>query len=633
MHSKLSSSLPGLALWLLLLIVYGLYLPGQFGVMHFDDEVNLHGLSQVQDGWTALMFTASGESGPLSRPIALASFLLNWGDWPVYPRGFLYINILLHLLNGALLAWFTLRLVQLVNPALTRRAEWIALGAAALWLVMPLLASTSLLIIQRMASLSATFVLAGLLTYVMGLSREVAGQVTGGRILQATGIGLGTLLAVFTKENGILLPLYALILEVTVLTGVSGLSAWRRWRLLLLALPSLAIFAMLAWKTSPAAFAFREFTLSERLLTQPIILWDYVRLALMPSGASAFSPFYDDYPIARSLLNPPTALLAILAWLVLLGLALWQRQRWPLLALTVLWFLGGHVLESTVLPLELYFEHRNYLPLIGPAIALSWLAWTIPGESQRVAPVLLGLYILVQAAALWQTTALWGQPLLAGKLWAERHPNSSRAQQFFAQRHALRGDQPAAYQVLAQAANNNPGRVDLALQAMQLACANGWETEVAENYHRAFIYATEGVFSNASLDAFSTVLDLRRDQRCDSLSDQQMHSLLENLLANPRYQASRAQNYLHHLKSRLYRTEKDFSGTMHHLEAAFESQPDIGTAVMIVSTLLSGGLREEAVAFIAEAREEAPLNPVLRGQWLSLLEQLENQIIRQNPPS
>jgi protein O-mannosyl-transferase len=258
--------------------------------------------------------------------------------------------------------------LRLAQPNLGPRAAWIAVSAAGLWLLLPLLASTSLIIVQRMASLSATFVLGGLLIYLFGLSWEAAGRITKGRWLQVTGIGFGTLLATLSKENGALLPLYALILESTVLSGVIGLARWRHRRMWLLALAPLVLLAYLVTHISSASFAARDFTLLERLYTQPIILWDYLRLAFFPRS-SAFLPFHDDYPIAQGLLDPPIAFIAILAWLILLGLALWQRKRWPWFALAVFWYLGGHLLESSALPLELYYEHRNYVPLMGPMLA------------------------------------------------------------------------------------------------------------------------------------------------------------------------------------------------------------------------------------------------------------------------
>lgn len=622
----------GLGLWLLLTIVYVLYSPGQQGAVHFDDNINLRGLSQVQAGGSSLVFVASGEAGPLSRPVALASFLLNLGDWPNRPQGFLHVNILIHLLNGALMAWFALRLVRLTRAGHSQCAEWIGLSAAGLWLLLPVLVSTSLIIIQRMASLSATFLLAGLLVYLIGLFWQTEGRVIKGRWLQAAGIGLGTLLAALTKENGALLPLYALILEATVLAGVGGLTVWRGRRMALLALPPLVLLAYLATHVSPAAFASRDFTLTERLLTQPIILWDYLRLTLFPR-AIAFTPFHDDYPIARGLLDPPMALFALLAWVIVVGLALSQRRRWPLFSLAVLWYLGGHVLESSALPLELYFEHRNYLPLVGPALALAWLAWTATGSWRRTAPVLLGGYALLLAAVLWQTTSLWGKQLLAAEIWATQHQSSPRAQQFLAQRYVLIGESGTAYKVLARAAADNPERIELALQVLQLACAAGRETAVREDYDRAILRLARGPFGNATLSTVSSLIDLREQQRCKSLSDEDMHRILDALLGNPRYQTAYARSHLHHMKARLYRSEKYLAGTANHLEAAFEAKPDIETAVIMIGTLLSAGLRDEALVFLATARERAPTNPVLRSRWMSLLGQLQEQIRSQIPSS
>lgn len=628
MDTKPRTLLPGIGLWLVILIAFFLYLPGQSGSFHFDDEVNLRGLALVQDARSAFLFVFGAEEGQLGRPVSLASFLLNVGDWPGNPRGFLSVNILIHLLNGALLAWLALRLARLRRPDLGARAEWVAVSAAALWLLVPLLASTQLLAVQRMASLSAMFVLGGLLAYLIGLSWETAGRATLGRWLQAVGIGLGTLLATLSKENGALLPLYAMVLEATVLAGAAGIAAWRRWRMAFLTLPVVALFGYLAAHLSPASFAARDFTLTERVLTQPIILWDYLRLALLPR-ANAFTPFHDDYGIARGLLDPPTALIALAAWVAVLVVALWQRRRWPLLALAVLWYLGGHALESSALSLELYFEHRNYLPLVGPAIALAWLAWTATGTWRRLAPALLGAYALLLAGLLWQTTSLWGTPLRAAEVWAIDKPQSPRAQQYLAQRYVLIGEPATAYKVLSRASAANPERVDLALQALQLACANGREDAVQQHYERAAPTLVRGPFGNATLSALSALLDLMEDERCPALTADQMHRILDELLANPRYQAAYSRSHLHHMKARLYRGEKSLVGTAHQLEMAFNARPDIGTAVVMIGTLVSGGLGEEALAFLNDARAHAPINPLQRAHWLRLLDQLEQQIASQ----
>ncbi|MFO1423602.1 MAG: hypothetical protein U1F70_08100 [Candidatus Competibacteraceae bacterium] len=628
MRPKIILFLPGLAVGLLLVVGYALYLPGQGGMFNFDDSVNLKGLADVRDGWSALVFLVTGEASTLSRPVALASFLLNWGDWPSTPQGFLYINILIHLLNGALLAWLVLRLVRLVQPQPTQRAEWIAISTATLWLLSPLLASTSLIIIQRMTSLCATFVLAGLLAYLIGLSWEASGRAKRGRWLQAGGISLGTLLAVLSKENGILLSLYALILEGTVLAGVTELSAARRWRMRLLAAPPLflAVYIALTWPTMMAVYAGRDFTLGQRLMTEAVILWDYLRLALLPRPI-AFSPFNDDYPVVRGLFEQPWALIALLSWLAVLALAFRQRRRWPLFALAVLWYLGGHALESTVLPLEFYFEHRNYLPLVGPVLALSWWVWTLqPGSApRRIALTALGGYTLLLAAMLWQLTTLWGQPMIAAELWARRHPTSPRAIHFLATSYLAVGNVNTARQILERAAYARPASVGIALVALPFTCKNGDPEATRALYRLAEAHAATGEYSGASADSLSRLREMLKQGQCPGLEWADLRTLVDRLMANPLYVATgRRLGHLHYIQSELYRDERDLDGTLRHLFAAHAADPDIGAIALIVGTLLSAGLRDEARAFLEQVQQNLPLNPVLRIEWRKIVGQLRD---------
>ena len=56
--------------------------------------------------------------------------------------------------------------------------------------------------------------------------------------------------------------------------------------------------------------------------------------------------------------------------MTLLGGSCWLRRRLPVVACGILWFFVGHLLESTVIPLELMFEHRNYLPSFAVLLAV-----------------------------------------------------------------------------------------------------------------------------------------------------------------------------------------------------------------------------------------------------------------------
>lgn len=631
MHSKVVA-LPGLALWLLLAAGYALYLPGQHGMFNFDDSVNLKGLADVRDGWTALVFMVTGEASALSRPVALASFLLNLNDWPKNPQGFLYINILIHLLNGALLAWMVLRLVRLAQPNL-KHTEWIAVSTTALWLLSPLLTSTSLIIIQRMTSLCGTFVLTGLLVYLVGLSWETSGRIKLGRWLQTGSIVLGTLLAVLAKENGALLSLYALILEITVLTGVAELRAWRRWRMGLLVAPPLLLLTYIAlkWPSMMAVYATRDFTLGERLMTEAVILWDYLRLALLPRPV-AFSPFHDDYPIIRNLFEQPWALIAMLSWLAILALAIRQRRCWPLFALAVLWYLGGHTLESTVLPLELYFEHRNYLPLMGPALALIWWVWTLHSSWRRLALAALGSYTLLIAAMLWQLTTLWGQPRIAAELWSIHHPASPRATHFLATNYLAIDDPGTARRVLEKAAYADPETIGLSFQALILTCKNRKLDKTQVLYQMALKHAAQGEYSAATVNSLERLQAMLQKDECPGLDRPDLHKIADLLMTNPVYTISpRRLGHLHFFKSQLYREDRNLDGTLRHLEASYGAEPDIGVAALTVGTMLSADLRDEARAFLDQTQKDLPLNPILRAEWLRIIDQLRDVVDRSRP--
>lgn len=630
MAAKFFMALPGILLWLLLAMGYALYLPGQSGMFNFDDSVNLRGLADVHDSWTALVFIATGESSLLSRPVALASFIFNLSDWPSHPQGFLYLNILIHLLNGALLYWFVLRLVRLAQPVLLQRAEWIAISTAALWLLSPLLASTSLIIVQRMTSLCTTFVLTGLLVYLAGLSWEVSGRAKLGLGLQASGIALGTLLAVLTKENGILLSLYALVLEKTILSNAVKMSTSLRWRTWLLAAPPVLLLAYIAltWQDMRAVYATRDFSPSERLMTEAVILWDYLRLAAVPRPV-AFSPFNDDYPIVRSLLEQPWALIALLGWLTIIALAFRKRKNWPLFALAVFWYLGGHSLESTVVPLELYFEHRNYLPLIGPILALSWFFWTphLVGSLYRLAPIVLGGYVVLLAALLWQLTTLWGQPLIAAEVWARQHLHSPRAIHFLATSYLALEKPETARQVLERAAYAHPTTIGLSLQALLLACTYGNINETRSLFRMTQENAIQGKYSAATVNSLRRIREMLSRGECPGLSRADLYNLIDQLMINPLYISNgRRLSGLHYLKSELYRDERNLDATLNHLEAAYQAEPDIGAAVLIVSTMLSAGLNEQAQVFLDQIGKDLPMNPVLRIEWLKIVNQLRAQI-------
>ena len=199
-----------------LVLAWFCYRPALSGVFQLDDFSNLGGLARIEDARTASDFVLSGSSGPTGRPLALLTFALQADQYQDGARAFLTVNILIHLLNGILSAWCLYQLALLM--AIERdRAMLLAASAASLWLLLPLLATSSLLVVQRMTTLSALFALLGLGGY-LAIRRKISESPRSSLVAMTAVLAVSTLLAALAKESGFLLPMFVLVLETTVLT-------------------------------------------------------------------------------------------------------------------------------------------------------------------------------------------------------------------------------------------------------------------------------------------------------------------------------------------------------------------------------------------------------------------------------
>jgi tetratricopeptide (TPR) repeat protein len=467
--------------WSVLLAVAWLaYSPGLSGGFLFDDFVNLTALGAsgaVDDAQTFWRYITSGNADPTGRPLALLSFLLDARDWPADPAPFLRTNLLLHLINGSLLFALLRMLGRQLNPDDARNDATALLGAG-LWLLHPLFVSTTLYVVQREAMLPASLILLGLLAFSRGRIRFARTQGADGLAWMIAGLVLGTALATLCKANGILLPLLAWVLEATIFqAGQDTINEPRarkrlgRFKAALLILPNLALLLylgrfLLQWS---APLSMRPWTIGQRALTEARVLLDYLNLLAVPRSVST-GLYNDDYLVSQNLWSPAGTLPALLLLLCLIGIGIYWRRRAPTLSAAVLFYFGGHVLESTVIPLELYFEHRNYLP----ALLLFWplsraLIYANRPRVFRIA-VAVGLLALC-AVTTYQRAWIWGHPEQLAKLWASRRPDSSRAQTTAAASDIGRGEPERALARLLPLWRQHPNDLQLALNYINAACA------------------------------------------------------------------------------------------------------------------------------------------------------------------
>ncbi|TAL73198.1 MAG: hypothetical protein EPN56_03580 [Rhodanobacter sp.] len=597
-------------LWLaaLLFVCTLVYWPAMHGPFLFDDFPNLAALSSISHvlSWRDLGIYLSQPRQFPGRPVAMLSFLLQKASWPDHPFPFRLVNVGVHLLNGVLV----FALVRRVAPrwlsnlassgAFERRADLVAILAAAAWLLNPIQLSGVVLIVQRMTLLMAMFTLLGMLAYLRGLLENTLPTWRRGAWM-TLGLGACMLLAFLSKENGVLLPLYALVLDATVLRAeVRQLPLPLAWLRRLLIWPVvLFVLCFLLW-ILPAEWGHqgtRDFTVGQRLLTEPRILFNYLYKIFLPHFGH-YGLYHDGYTVSRSLLSPWTTLPSLLILLSALVAALAGLRRWPLFALAVLWYLGGQILESSTITLELYFEHRNYVPLVGPMLALALAVARFPqGRLQRMARVLGGAWLLACGFTTWLSARAYTSEDSLALTWAHNQPDSARAQTYLAERLYKHGQLNAAMQVLNHAARRHPNNASLAINQVFVQCKLGSLTQADLDRLDARLLTIH--FDQGGMEGMEPMRLLADDGQCPALTPQSWLKLNDALLANPAYRNNGvAAGYLHYQKHYWAVGQGNLDLAIHELQATYQNDPNANIPRMEAKYLVSAGLYGQAIAVL-----------------------------------
>ena len=592
------------------------YFPGLTGGFLFDDLGNLPSLGDYGpvDNWkTFLYYITSGIADPTGRPLAMLSFLIDANNWPADPESFKRTNVLLHLLNGVLLYWLLLQLGRFTaTPAW--HTELSALLGAGLWLLHPLWTSTTLYIVQREAMLAGTFVLLGLLAYLHGRRRIVAHPISG--VFWVVGaVGLCTLLGVLSKANAILLPLFIAVVELIFIRSQRELAKPPRdlSRCLTVAIYPLvlAIFIYLIYAGFRGIFysvpSYRPWTLSQRLLTEPGVLLNYLNLLIAPRPYSR-GLFNDSYFAAQDLLHPWSTLPSLLIIVGLLISAIVWRKRHPALALAIVFYFAGHLLESSTVPLELYFEHRNYVP----AMLLFWpfaLWLTGGGALARIKPGLAIGALLLLTAETYAAAKLWGESDIQALVWAAQNPESPRAQSFAANAERSMGHFTQAEVRLRKAINTNPDEIQLVINLLGTTCQlrriAESDVEIAE--HALSVGTIRGPIA---FDWVEKGIDLVRTNLCKGLSLDTLQRLIDAARKNsaakdlPKFKQS-----MDNLEGQIALAQGDSAKAEQKFLSALQAEPLADVALKQAALLGSYGLPQAGLRHLdyyeaAAAREE-----------------------------
>jgi len=444
------------ALFLALLIFVGfiIYSNTLNSPFVFDDIKAIkenHFIRTEELSWRNIINAATGYGK--SRPVSNLTFAFNYYFGRYNVVGYHLVNILISIINGILL-FFLLKITLTIYSRQRFVASKldsftvtsVSFCTALLWLAHPVQTQSVTYIVQRMNSMGAMFFILALLLYAKGrLSQHRASQISDIQDKNERqkkhssycyywflGCALAGVLAFGSKESNASLPFFIFLYEWYFFQDLDMNWLKRSLKYIVLIAILFGLFALISLGLEPLEklkslrdFSAGQFTMDQRLLTQTRVVVYYLSLLVYPHPSRLNLDY--DFPLSYSLIDPFTTLpaLIIIVGLVILGIYLAKSQR--LISFCIFWFFGNLVIESSVIPLALIFEHRLYLPsmllfLIPVTLGYRYikLIWLRAG--------LLCLAVVVLSVWTYQRNQVWENELTLWTDVVKKSPNKARPQ-------------------------------------------------------------------------------------------------------------------------------------------------------------------------------------------------------------
>jgi len=434
----------------LLLIVAGVlvYAPSLGGPFIFDDSHAVTDNQRIRELWPIDRFLR-GEI----RPVVEITFAINYALGKLDPIGYHLVNIFIHVAAGLTLFGLIRRTLRLPSmaPRWADRATLVATAVALLWVVHPLNTQAVSYIVQRAESLMGLFYLLTLYLFVVGAT---SGR---GRWGWWALCLLSFLIGAFTKEVIATAPLMVLLYDWVFLkrpreseqspdlvaagesaAATRGLAInGSRWVMHLALWGALVAVVILAMTGARGATFTKEHSSVGAALTEILSSWryfrtqagvalHYLRLAVWPE------PLMLDYgwrPADRPLdYLPQIAVMSLLGLASVVGVVL--RKWWGYFGI---WFFVVLGPTSSFVPiLDLAFEHRMYVPLVGIVVLVVLAVARLLDRAPRPTRHVVGLALCAAAAVLlsWRTmdrNADYQNPVILWQEAAQYRPHNARA--------------------------------------------------------------------------------------------------------------------------------------------------------------------------------------------------------------
>ena len=600
---------------LVFMLAYFVLQQGIYGPFILDDLLHFPRLSNgVYTSDEAIKWIFSGGESGSGRFLSYASFLIDDNIWPNKPEIFKHTNLLLHLLSGIMVYLLLRQIICLVSFVESKRSvEFIALLLTFFWMFAPMQHSAIYMAIQRMTILMGLFVLIGLNLYVYGRIKLQDSALLG-YFYMSLGIGFFGVLSVFSKEPGILICLYALVLEYTILKDIAWENRFKDlWKSIFLIAPliSLLAFYILSLSSLEEHYAKREFSFLERLISEPRALVKYIYVFLYPHGAF-LGPYQDDFQISRHLFLPVSTFFSIGFSCTLMLFALKFNKLFPLKSAGILFFFSAHLLESTILPLELYFEHRNYIGSIGILLAVFGLICLVKerilDRYKKYIYIILTFIATFHVYSAYSSAKVWGSESKQALVWAYYHPKSVRAQIDSVKYWLNIGNIEKARQILVTSQKNDNKYIGVSLFAHALdICGQfqGVKFFIGDDVEKVL---RNSPFDHGALDAISVIRRGYLSGNCN-ISNEQLQSYILSIIQNKNFSnVNSAVVVLYQELTGLQVDMNDRLGALESMEYAYLQKPYYSIALAQANIAFKLGDAELVERYLARAEYSPRIN-------------------------
>ena len=365
-----------------------------------------------------------------TRFVSNITFLLNYIFNGQNVVGYHVINIAIHIVN-AIVLFFLIYTTLTISENREKYNHILLLSytIALLWLAHPLATQSVTYIVQRMNALAVMFYLLAMLCYIRVRIHQQSEMPNKSTIVRGYALCLVFgLLAMGSKEIAATLPIMILLYEFYFFRDLRVQVSHKNILIFLTFICAFIGISFYFTGANPLDFisnscATRDFTVYQRLLTQFRVIIHYISLIVYPHPGRLIFDY--SYPLSYSFFQPITTIFSFLGIIGMLAMAMLLARKERLLSFCILCFFLTLAIESSVICLEIIFEHRTYMPSI-------FLLIFFVGGVQRIShntKMILVLFIFVAAIfSIWTFTRnkIWQEPEI---FWADslkKSPNKPR---------------------------------------------------------------------------------------------------------------------------------------------------------------------------------------------------------------